>query len=333
MADGLPSNLDAIIDELPSGAAAIGLVRSKRLPHWAAGQAIGLANGSGSRGGRTLLLNLEPAPSHLDRLVGGLASRGLSAVLRGEASPSDTALTSEGRGFIYFPAGAKSAGPPALSSLPALERLIHQTMSRGAIVLLYLPEEAVVAEAGDLVDAWVLLGCEAPKEATAVPILGRLRGPRKDEPGPDASVVMARRKGTASEGKVPSGGGLAVLSRPRHRGRPPRRSRTGRRDALPALLFVYLLVVAFGVTLWLLEPGPLSHTAPAEPDIGTADLPPADSAESSSAPLAPDDTLPDRARPYSSITGSETSWVGVEETIRKLDSLFNDSTPTADRQR
>ena len=333
MADGLPSNLDAIIGELPSGAAAIGLVRSEKLPHWAAEQAIGLANESGSRGGRTLLLNLEPAPSHLDRRVGGMASRGLSAVLRGEANPSDAALTSEGRGFIYFPAGARSADPPALSSLPELGRLIHQMMSRGAIVLLYLPEEAAVAEAGDLVDAWVLLGSETPKEGAAVPILGKLRGPRKDVPGPGASVVMARHKGAASGGKAPSGGGLAILSQRRYRGRPARRPRTGRSDALPALLFVYLLVVAFGVTLWLLDPGPLSDTVPAEPVIIAEDLQPADSAESSSAPVTPVDTLPDPARSYSSLTGSETPWTGVEETIRKLDSLFNDSTSAADRRR
>jgi hypothetical protein len=299
MADRLPANLDAILGEFPSGAAAIGVVRSARLPHWAAEQAVSLANAAGNRGGRTLLLN-------------------------GEVSPSDAALTGEGQGFIYFPAGAAPADPTTLTNLPALGNLIHRMMTHGAIVLLYMPEDAVTSELSDQVDAWVLLGCEAPERAATVPALGRVRGPRKDVPGPDESVTMAAdRVETLSAGPAP----MAALSDHRHRGHPPRRRGSRSPDTLPALLFVYLLFAAFAVTLWLLDPSASTDTPDAPDAIAEApgQTQPLDSAAA--------DSLSEPTRPYSTLTGSGALWTGMDETLRKLDSLFNDSTTTAARRR
>jgi hypothetical protein len=127
----------------------------------------------------------------------------------------------------------------------------------------------------------------------------------------------------------------AGLSGHRYRARPPRRRGSRRPDTLPALLFAYLLVAAFAVTLWLLDPSASTDTPDAPDAIAEApgQIRPLDPAAATVPAVAAADSLSEPTRPYSSLTGSGAPWRGVEQTLRTLDSLFADSTSTAERRR
>ena len=56
-------------------------------------------------------------------------------------------------------------------------------------------------------------------------------------------------------------------------------------------------------------------------------------AAAATVPAVAQDTLSSPVRPYSSLTGSGAPWRGVEQALRTLDSLFADSTSTAERRR
>jgi hypothetical protein len=197
-----------------------------------------------------------------------------------------------------------------------------------------MPEEAVTSELSDQVDAGILRGCEAPERAATVPALGRVRGPRKDVPGPDESVTMVADRVEVIRGDTAARANHAGLSGRRHRGHPLRRSGSRASDSLPVLMFVYLLV-AGAVTVWILDPASPSG-GPDEPDISAEYLELTEPVKSAAVPTVPavaQDTLSSPVRPYSSLTGSGAPWRGVEQTLRTLDSLFADSTSTAERRR
>lgn len=312
--------LEEALGRLPAAPAAIALVRSGKLPRWSAGAAHALASEVSGTDRRVLLLNLEPPPSLLDRLVGGMASRGLAEVLLGEARPAEAAVTGAEGGAIYLPAGSGPRPTSSLLTLPALDRLIRSALRRGSTAFLYLTEEQAGAEGGRalerLVDAAILLGPSTLHGATDLPVLARIAAPPtdlQDEAAPRPSPQGKKRV----RGRV-------AAARPAYARRLPSRAYRRRSDPLAVLLFIYLAAAGFAVALWALGRGggeaeavegqrPSNALAP-WPEPGSVTLQPPDTVVA-----GPDDS-------YSSLTGVRAPWSVLEENLLTLDSLLADST-------